>query len=481
VEKKMNRGFVSLLASMLACQDKGGDSPGEVTWYQDIQPIVGENCQACHNATDPLGGAYPFESHSEVKAWSSSMLAKMAIEGDDEPPYFMPPVNSRETEECEIPLPLKGAYHASEDEVALFEAWVDAGMPEGDSSDPADYEVPTTGVLSGDSLMEYGFAAPYLVPTDEGEDVFRCMAIQTADGLTAMTEATWVTGLQFEPGYAPVVHHVLAYVVEDLDTHLASGLVEDSATMSWECPGSPSRSDGTYSLPEYDLVYGWVPGTLPMEFEEGTAIQIPEGSGLVLNFHYNLLALSADEVPLDDSTLTVATGEEPANEALMHLFGVAAQGGSSAVDEPPFIVPPDTAGHIESYSKTYGSIPESMDIRIWGYTPHMHLAGTDIKLTHTKASGQEDCIGHIPKWDYNWQQLYTFDGDFEELPRVESGDSLQVRCTMDNTDDNPFLAEYLGGTVYGDDGEGIVLGERTEDEMCIVVLGVVCEGLCPEL
>jgi len=473
--------LIWIFMPIMGCQDKDGPHVDEVTWFQEIQPIVGENCQACHNSATPLGGAYPFESHAEVVTWSELMLAKMALDGDDEPPYYMPPINARETEECDPVRPLLGTYHASADEVALFEEWVDAGMPEGDPDSATPFDIPEATSLSGDDLAEFGFRAPYLVPTDEGQDIFRCMAMQDADGSTSMPEDTWVTGLQFEPGYTPVVHHVLAYVVEDLDTHLANGLVEDEDTLSWACPGSPSRSDGSYRLTDYDLVYGWVPGTQPLEFYEDTAIQIPEGAGLVLNFHYNLLALSADEDPLDDSTITLQVSGEPANEAIMHLFGVATTGASDSVDDPPYLVPPDTAGHVESYTKTYPGIPESMDIRIWGYTPHMHLAGTDIKLTHTKASGREDCIGHIPKWDYNWQQMYSLDGSFDDLPRIEADDSLQLRCTMDNTDENPFLMEYLGGAVDGEDGEGIILGERTEDEMCIVALGLVCEGVCPDL
>ena len=445
----MKRRWLGCVLVSLSCQDKGDEPVGEVTWYKDIQPIVGENCQACHNASDPMGGAYPFESHAEVQAWSGSMLAKMAIEGDDQPPYFMPPVNSRETAECEIPLPLKGTYHADEDEVALFQSWVDAGMPEGDSADSTPYVVPEPSSLTGANLSELGFSAPYLVPTDEGADVFRCLAVESADGLASMLEDTWVTGIEFEPGYTPVVHHVLAYVIEDLDSHLQNGLVEDEDTNSWACQGSPSRSDGSYSLPDYDLVYAWVPGTLPLEFEEETAIRIPEGAGIVLDMHYNLLALGSDDVPLDDSKFIIQTGDEPTNEAVMHIFGVAAEGQANNVDEPPFLVPPNTAGHVESFTETYPSIPDSMDIRSWGYTPHMHLAGTDIKLTHTKASGDEGCIAHVPKWDYNWQQLYSFDASFDELPRIEQGDSLQVRCTMDNTDDNPFYRGTWAGRSMG--------------------------------
>ena len=44
-----------------------------------------------------------------------------------------------------------------------------------------------------------------------------------------------------------------------------------------------------------------------------------------------------------------------------------------------------------------------------------------------------------------------------------------------NTDDNPFLKEFLGGAVEG----GVTLGEATEEEMCLVAVGLACEGLCP--
>ena len=54
--------------------------------------------------------------------------------------------------------------------------------------------------------------------------------------------------------------------------------------------------------------------------------------------------------------------------------------------------------------------------------------------------------------------------------------TLKVTCTMDNTDDNPFLQEYLGGAVAG----GVKLGDGTAEEMCLVAVGLACEGLCPD-
>ena len=106
----------------------------------------------------------------------------------------------------------------------------------------------------------------------------------------------------------------------------------------------------------------------------------------------------------------------------------------------------------------------------------MHLAGTEIKLDRIRADGTRDCMVHVPRWDYNWQQFYVYDGGFSDLPRLRGADTIKVSCTLDNTDANPFLQQYLGGAVEG----GVTLGDGTEEEMCLVAIGLACEGLCPD-
>ena len=41
----MKRRWIGCVLVSLSCQDKGDEPMGEVTWYKDIQPIVGENCK----------------------------------------------------------------------------------------------------------------------------------------------------------------------------------------------------------------------------------------------------------------------------------------------------------------------------------------------------------------------------------------------------------------------------------------------------
>jgi hypothetical protein len=59
---------------------------------------------------------------------------------------------------------------------------------------------------------------------------------------------------------------------------------------------------------------------------------------------------------------------------------------------------------------------------------------------------------------------------------VQGGDILRMRCTYDNTLDNPFVADALssmGMTTPGD----VFLGEETLDEMCLAVFPIVVSSL----
>ena len=109
-----------------------------------------------------------------------------------------------------------------------------------------------------------------------------------------------------------------------------------------------------------------------------------------------------------------------------------------------------------------------------GFIPHMHLAGTALKYTQVSADGSERCLVNVPRYDYNWQQMYAYDADWADLPVIEGGDALKVECTYDNSDANVMLEKYVGGPVEG----GIRLGDGTSDEMCLVGVGLACDGLC---
>tara|TARA_B100000029_G_scaffold289598_1_gene283291 strand:- start:90 stop:596 length:507 start_codon:yes stop_codon:yes gene_type:complete len=152
------------------------------------------------------------------------------------------------------------------------------------------------------------------------------------------------------------------------------------------------------------------------------------------------------------------------------------QPGPGDEGEVEFRIPAEAQGHTETILAELGIGP-NMDVRLWAVAPHMHLVGVDMKISVVRESpgpneNSQECLVHVPRWDFDWQRIYQYDLPTDELPRVEAGDTLELRCTYDNTLDNPGLVRAL-------DEEGVsapqdvYLGEGTLDEMCIGGFGAV--------
>jgi len=197
-------------------------------------------------------------------------------------------------------------------------------------------------------------------------------------------------------------------------------------------------------------------------------MRIKPSTGLVVQMHYNTLSSPDDLEDLSILNIRLMDGE-PDREAIFELFGVGSSRATDWVDDPPFEVPEGASNHKEAYTE----LRSDDGARIWGFIPHMHLAGTAIEMRINGAGGDR-CLVNVPRYDYNWQQMYTYDASWDELPTISAGDSLRVKCTYDNSESNPMLEKYLGGPVSG----GVFLGDGTSDEMCLVGLGLACDGLC---
>ena len=77
-----------------------------------------------------------------------------------------------------------------------------------------------------------------------------------------------------------------------------------------------------------------------------------------------------------------------------------------------------------------------------------------------------------PHWDFNWQRGYSYDAPLDEVPVLRGGDTLHLRCTYDNTLDNPGVRQALADAGL-DAPQDVYLGETTLDEMCLGVLVLV--------
>jgi hypothetical protein len=97
-------------------------------------------------------------------------------------------------------------------------------------------------------------------------------------------------------------------------------------------------------------------------------------------------------------------------------------------------------------------------LKLWGMLPHMHLHGTDINVVGTDATGSNFLLIDIPKWQFQWQQMYFFQSPF----LLGAGESATLSCTFDNTTANqPVIngVQQMPTT--------LTWGEDTLQEMCL--------------
>lgn len=432
------------MASLAGCgsDPKGGpEATAGPTWHGDIAPVVTARCSRCHNAEDAL--TFPLTTYEQVAPLASWMLTKM--QGDDTPPYIMPPFGARDTEECTPPAPWKNDPRVTEAELALFTAWVDAGAPEGDPSTATDLTSPEPAHLTGDGVQTYSTAGAAL-EENALDDQYLCFPIDLDSD-----EASWITGLEVIPENKGIAHHAVVFT-----DPRGEGAAMAGSEGSYPCFGGSGATDSS-------VLFAWAPGADPFELSPGMGAPVPEGGKLIVQMHYH----PTGTAEYDTTQVAVRTAAaEPEKTAQMAVFGASLSraADSERWEDPPFEVPANAEQHVETWVEDL-DIPAGADVRLFGVFPHMHLAGTDIRIS-IERDGEDICLSHDTSWDFEWQLTYMYDGGFEALPRLLPGDRVRVRCTYNNTMSNPILSEYT------DTPTDIGLGEDTFDEMCIGFLGV---------
>ena len=433
--------------------DGSGDGDGDAealspNWHEDIAPLVYDNCVSCHFE----GGIGPFslESYASASAWGE--VSNEAIQD-----RVMPPWHAEETEECQPPAPFKHDARLSEEQRQLFADWVAAGTPEGDPADAAALPAPPSLDLDVVSV-ELPNPTPFAVTGSE--DSFPCMVVDPGH-----TEDVWVTGIQMIPDNDAVVHHVLTYI----DPTGASDAVVDENGM-FECPGGFANLDGVVQMST------WTPGNVPTELPPDSGFPMPVGSKVIMAYHYHPTGMGEE---MDQSSIALRwTTEEPKMTAYVGVTGAIFDtpdellpGPNDPGDEPLFEIPANVSDHVETVRIEMD--PGIPPIAIFSEGAHMHYVGVDMKIWIERA-GEEICLLHVPRWDFNWQRNYDYDVAVEDMPTVQGGDVVYLRCTYDNTLDNPSLVKALAEQGLSEPVT-VGVGEQSLEEMCANLFGLVSE------
>lgn len=86
------------------------ETPQEVSFSGDVQPLIQANCVGCHSRPNPNGNV-PLENYDDIKAAGTNGSL----------------VNSLKGENGFSLMPQTGSLPA--DQIALIETWVNNGMP----------------------------------------------------------------------------------------------------------------------------------------------------------------------------------------------------------------------------------------------------------------------------------------------------------------------------------------------------------------
>lgn len=424
-----------------------------ITWHEHIAPLVNSRCGSCH--TEDNIGPFSIETYEEAREWAPKMEREIKN-------GTMPPWAAEDTEECTPPGSFKDDLRLTAYEKALFSQWIADGRPEGDPKDAGDLPAaPQLSLAAPDRKL----TIPSPVAVEGTDDQFVCFVIDPE-----ITEPVWLTGTQVEPGNTAIVHHALTFL-----DRAGDGEAQADENGQYPCFGAPMLSQTT-------LLSAWAPGSVASETPENVGTPLLPGDKLVVQVHYHP---TGDGVEVDDSTRIDLkwTTEEPDYVSNILLIGniedvdpgYAGGKGFGLTTGPDFEIPAGATEHVEVNRVL---LPDGGDaanrvlpLRLWVVGTHMHYVGTDMKISVEKRDGEEQCLIQTPRWDFNWQRGYYFDGDVKDLPFLNLGDILTMRCTYNNSMDNPHVRKALDDAGL-DAPHDVVLGEETLDEMCLGVFGV---------
>jgi hypothetical protein len=403
-------GVATGVACLAGCGGGGSGASGPVTYYKDVLPLVTAHCGGCHAS----GGFAPFSLATYDEARGYAALAAAATQSGEMPPW--PPAAG-----CGD---FANARTLTADEIAVFAAWDHAGAPAGDPPagdvKAATASQPPAGPDLGAPSVTLDPGVSYR-PNASASDDYHCFLFDPG-----LTYAQDLIGFNVHPGTPQSVHHVLVFAVSP--AAVADARAKDAADpdVGWPCFAGTGVGSGNTRPP---TIGGWVPGSGGASaFPEGTGIRLAPGTWIVVQVHYNLLT---DSAFADRTTVDLFYSATPVAQRALVV----------PIMNDTFSIPPGASQTVTADSPVpFGSWS------VWGVLPHMHLKGTEIKLS-VEHAGASTCAIDIPRWNFHWQGFYYYK---QPLP-VSGGDIVHLACSYDNS----------AGTAP------LTWGEKTSDEMCL--------------
>lgn len=385
-----------------------------VTFTKDILPILQENCQTCHRPAgqNMSGMIAPMSliTYQEVRPWAKA-IAK-AVENKQMPPWHASPATHGV---------FSNERTLTEEQIATIVEWVNQRAPRGNPKDapkPVEWQ---EGWWMGEPDLVLDFGEPFFVE-DDVQDLYHNVTVKISE--EQLPEDKWVQAIEFKPG-SEVVHHIIMYstdpVVETSDVDADANVEDDEEFLRGRT-----------------MLGGLAPGTDPGYFPDGYGIPLKKGSEMTFAMHYHKES-GPGTGQWDNSVMALKFSEAKVEHEM--VFTNIAHGA--------FEIPPYHPHWVVSGAKTFEE-----DVTILNLLPHTHLRGVEMKYTAYYPDGTNEVLLHTPKYDFNWQTLYTY----KEPKKIPAGTRIEFEMVYDNSKEN---AERVGFNP----ARAIRFGGPTTDEM----------------
>ena len=369
-----------------------GIDPTGVTFSKDISPILQRSCEGCHR---PDGaGPMSLVTYQDVRRYAQAIRRRTAIRDrmGAMPPWYV---------EKDVGIQhYKNDPSLSDEELALVQAWVDNGAPEGDRADlPSPIEWgdteawtirPDLIVSSTDMVVEsgapdwWGEITSIPIPLEQDRYVRAVQVREVNDVPTSGTGRETVGGKY-------VVHHMI----------WATRAPEGGAVTAW---------------PVHEV------GRNPDIFADEAGRLLRAGSQIV-----------SESMHLHSNGRTTTARLEIGFEFFPEGYEPSYRGGLSSLGNGSDI---DIEGSLDGQRLDAYTVVQR-PTKIVSFEPHLHAPGNRMCLEAVWGFKAETlaCVGY----DHNWVRTYVFEEDHQ--PLLPTGTILHITGYMNNSETNPNVAD----------------------------------------
>ena len=296
-----------------------------------------------------------------------------------------------------------------------------------------------------------------------------------------VTHDSYILSSQFFPGSVEDHHAALFLLPKSL---VAQARRDEVFKIGWTCFGEGTLPNAPLTdFAQTTLLSNWSPGSGVVDFPKDTGFEIPAGSMVIMQVHYNLLAgdkpvknslvlhtvpLSTPVLPLHVQEFEAAPdlpcpagvtgplctrsaslanqGQRFGRNAAVIVDGIEALCGRNPSDPP--------AGNSTSCTSQLGT--RGYLVRV---APHMHLLGVGFTMVLDPGTPQARTVLAVPHYDFHHQLSYNL----ARPVHVTAGEPVQITCDYD-----PTLAQELP-VLRKVAPHYVTWGDGSTDEMCVGV------------